>query len=146
VWELARAGARHALLADSAAAGLIARGEIDAVITGCDRVARNGDTANKVGTYAHALAAAAAGIPFVIAGPVSSIDPALPDGGGIVVEERDPDEVRRAPGGELLTLADTPVRNPAFDITPAGLIAALVTDRGIAEPVDLGTVGLLLAP
>ncbi len=146
VWELARAGARHALLADGAAAGLIARGEIDAVITGCDRVARNGDTANKVGTYAHALAAAAAGIPFVIAGPVSSIDPALPDGAGIVVEERDPDEVRRAPGGELLTLADTPVRNPAFDVTPAGLIAALVTDRGIAEPVDARSVGLLLAP
>jgi methylthioribose-1-phosphate isomerase len=145
VWELARAGARHALLADGAAAGLIARGEIDAVITGCDRVARNGDTANKVGTYAHALAAAAAGIPFVIAGPVSSIDAELHDGGGIVVEERDPDEVRRAPGGELLTLPDTPVRNPAFDVTPASLIAALVTDRGIAEPVDAAGVARLLA-
>ena len=91
---------------------------IDAVVVGCDRVAANGDVANKVGTYSHALAARAAGIPFVVAGPVSSIDASLADGDGIEIEERDGDEVRRAPGGELLTLPDTPVRNPAFDVTP----------------------------
>ena len=109
------------------------RGEVDAVIVGCDRVAANGDVANKVGTYAHALAARAAGIPFVVAGPTSTIDPALPDGDGIAIEERDGDEVRRA-GGALLTVADTPCRNPAFDVTPAELVSALVTERGVAAP------------
>jgi methylthioribose-1-phosphate isomerase len=143
-WELDRAGVAHALLADGAAAGLIARGEIDAVIVGADRVAANGDVANKVGTYAHALAARAAGIAFLVAGPVSSVDPALPDGGAIAIEERDADEVRRAPGGELLTLAGTPVRNPAFDVTPAALVSALVTERGTARPVTRATVAALL--
>ncbi len=146
VWELERARVDHALLADGAAAGLIARGEIDAVIVGCDRVAANGDVANKVGTYAHALAARAANIPFLVAGPVSSIDPALARGAAIEIEERDADELRRAPGGELLTLATTPVRNPAFDVTPAGLIAALVTERGVARPVDRASVAALLGP
>lgn len=142
-WELDRARVPHALLADGAAAGLMARGEIDAVIVGCDRVAANGDVANKVGTYAHALAARAAGIAFVVAGPVSSIDVALADGSGIEIEERDPEEVRRAPGGELLTLAGTPVRNPAFDVTPAELITALVTECGIARPVNRETIAAL---
>lgn len=144
-WELDRAGVPHALLADGAAAGLIARGEIDAVIVGTDRVAANGDVANKVGTYPHALAAAAAGIPFLVAGPVSSIDPQLSSGALIEIEERDADEVRRTPGGELLTLASTPVRNPAFDVTPAHLVAALVTERGVARPVNAETVGALTA-
>lgn len=143
-WELDRAAVPHALLADGAAAGLIARGEIDAVIVGCDRVAANGDVANKVGTYAHALAAQAAGIPFLVAGPVSSIDPALTRGDDIEIEERDADELRRAPGGELLTLASTPVRNPAFDVTPAGLVTALVTERGVARPVNRASVAALL--
>jgi methylthioribose-1-phosphate isomerase len=142
-WELRNAGVRHELVADGAAPGLIARGEVDAVITGCDRVAANGDTANKVGTYALALAADAAGIPFVIAGPTSSIDPATPDGAGIVIEERDADEVRTA-GGAPTTLPDTPVRNPAFDVTPAHLITALVTERGIARPVSRESVRALL--
>lgn len=143
-WELDRAQVPHALLADGAAAGLIARGEVDAVIVGTDRVAANGDVANKVGTYAHALAARAAGIPFVVAGPVSSIDPSLEHGRDIEIEERDGDEVRRTPGGELLTLATTPVRNPAFDVTPAALVTALVTERGVARPVDRASVGALL--
>ncbi len=144
-WELDRAGVPHALLADGAAAGLIARGEIDAVVVGCDRVAANGDVANKVGTYAHALAAAAAGIAFVVAGPTSSIDASLASGAGIEIEERDGDEVRRAHGGPLLTLASTPVRNPAFDVTPAALVTALVTERGTARPVDAASVAALLA-
>ena len=98
-------------------AGLIRRGEVDAVVVGCDRVAANGDTANKVGTYPLALAARAAGIPFVVAGPTSTIDPALPDGDGIEIEERDGDEVR-AFGAAQTTVAGTAVRNPAFDVTP----------------------------
>ena len=113
------------------------------MITGCDRVAANGDVANKVGTYPLALAAAAAGIPFVVAGPTSSIDPATPTGAGIAIEERAPDEVRQA-GGAALALPDTPVRNPAFDVTPAGLITALVTERGVARPVSAETLRPLL--
>ena len=143
VWELARAGVAHELVVDGAMAGLIARGEVDAVVVGCDRVAANGDTANKVGTYGLALAARAAGIPFVVAGPTSTIDPALPDGSGIAIEERDADEVRSF-GGALATLPDTPVRNPAFDVTPAELISALVTERGVAQPVNLASVAALL--
>ena len=131
VWELARCGIPHALCVDGAAAGLIARGEVDAVVVGADRVAANGDVANKVGTYAHALAAQAAGIPFVVAAPVSTLDPATPTGADIVIEERDADEVRRA-GDRLVTLPHTPVRNPAFDVTPAELVTALVTERGVA--------------
>jgi methylthioribose-1-phosphate isomerase len=145
VWELRRAGVEHVLLADGAAAGLIARGEVDAVVVGCDRVAANGDVANKVGTYGLALAAHAAGIPFVVTGPTSSIDPELDTGAGTPIEERDADEVRHA-GGALLTLEGTPARNPAFDVTPAELITALVTERGVVQPVDRAGVAAVLAP
>ena len=95
-------------------------------------MAANGDVANKVGTYGLALAARAAGIPFVVAGPTSTIDFATPTGTGIAIEERDPDEVRHA-AGRRLTLDDTPCRNPAFDVTPAELVTALVTERGVAR-------------
>jgi len=132
VWELSRAGIRCSLCVDGAAAGLIARGEIDAVVVGADRIAANGDVANKVGTYAHALAANAAGVPFVVAAPESTLDPATRTGAEIVIEERDADEVRRL-GDTLLTLPDVPVRNPAFDITPADLVTAIVTERGVRE-------------
>lgn len=142
-WELGRLGLPHAVLADGAAAGLIARGEVDAVIVGCDRVAANGDTANKVGTYAHALAAAAAGIPFLVAGPTTTIDAALPDGAGIVIEERAAEEVTHL-GGVAITPPGTPARNPAFDVTPAALVTALVTEAGVASPVDRATVAALL--
>ena len=145
VWELRRAGVEHALLADGAAAGLIARGEVDAVVVGCDRVAANGDVANKVGTYGLALAARAAGIPFVVAGPTSSIDAELDSGAGIPIEERDPDEIRRA-GGELVTAPGTPCRNPAFDVTPADLVTALVTERRVVAPVDRAGIAAVLAP
>jgi methylthioribose-1-phosphate isomerase len=134
VWELRRLGIPHALLVDSAAAGLIRRGEVHAVVTGFDRVAANGDVANKVGTYPLALAAAAAGIPFVAAGPCSSVDLSLESGDAIEIEERDGAEVR----GTLP--ADTPCRNPAFDVTPAELVWALVTERGAARPVTRETV------
>jgi methylthioribose-1-phosphate isomerase len=133
VYELARLEIPHELIVDSAAGGLIAAGAVDAVIVGCDRVAANGDVANKVGTYGLALAARAAGIPFVVAGPISTIDPTTPTGADIAIEERDPDEVRSA-AGRPLTVPGTRARNPAFDVTPAALVTALVTERGIARP------------
>jgi len=121
-YELARLGVPFELVVDAAAPGLIASGEVDAVIVGCDRVAANGDVANKVGTYGLALAARAVGIPFVVAGPSSTIDRSCPTGDQIVIEERDP--------GEVID-RDIPVRNPAFDVTPAELVTALVTERGV---------------
>jgi methylthioribose-1-phosphate isomerase len=137
-WELRRLGIEHELIVDGAAAGLIAAGEVDAVVLGCDRVAANGDVANKVGTYAHALAAAAAGIPFVVAGPCSTIDPSCPSGGAIVIEERSGEEVLRVgaasgAGGVEVALPGTRCRNPAFDVTPAALVTALVTERGVVR-------------
>jgi methylthioribose-1-phosphate isomerase len=144
VWELARAGVSHALVVDGAMAGLIRRGEVDAAIVGADRVAANGDTANKVGTYPLALAAAASGIPFVVAAPTSTIDAQLPDGDSIEIEERDADEVR-AFAGAGATLPGTGVRNPAFDVTPAALVTALVTERGVARPPDAASIAALLA-
>jgi methylthioribose-1-phosphate isomerase len=148
VYELRRLGIEHALVVDGAAAGLVAAGEVDAVIVGCDRVAANGDVANKVGTYSHALAAAAAQIPFVVAGPCSTIDPAAAVGADIVVEERSEDEVRavglwRSEPLEL-SLPGTPCRNPAFDVTPAALVTALVTERGVAAPPTRESVSALL--
>lgn len=148
VYELRRLGIEHALVVDGAAAGLIAAGEVDAVIVGCDRVAANGDIANKVGTYAHALAAAAAGIPFVVAGPCTTIDPHCPNGAEITIEERSGDEVRTVglwgPDALSVTLPGTPCRNPAFDVTPAALVTTLVTERGVASPVTRESVlGLL---
>lgn len=131
-WELQRAGIPFELLVDGAAAGLIRAGQVDAVVLGCDRVAANGDTANKVGTYAHALAAAAAGIPFVVVGPTSTVDLATPDGDAIDVEERGADEVR-AFGDTAVAPDGVAVRNPAFDVTPAELITAIVTERGVAR-------------
>ena len=112
-------------------------------MVGCDRVAANGDVANKVGTYGLALAARAAEVPFVVAGPTSSIDHALPDGDGIVIEERDAEEVRHA-GGTLVTPPETQARNPAFDVTPAALVSALVTERGVAAPPDAASIAALL--
>jgi methylthioribose-1-phosphate isomerase len=139
VWELGRLGIEHALVVDGAAAGLIRTGQVDAVVTGLDRVAANGDVANKVGTYGLALAAQAAGVPFVAAGPSSSIDLRLATGDEIEIEERGADEVRSA-AGALLTVTDTPCRNPAFDVTPAALVSALVTEHGTASPVTAETV------
>jgi methylthioribose-1-phosphate isomerase len=142
VWELGRLGIEHALVVDAAAPGLIRTGQVDAVVTGFDRVAANGDVANKVGTYGLALAAHAGDVPFVAAGPSSSVDTSLPDGDGIEIEERGAEEVRAALG-TLLTVPDTPVRNPAFDVTPATLVWALVTERGIARPVDAASVAAI---
>jgi methylthioribose-1-phosphate isomerase len=120
-WELERAGIAHAVIADSAAGSLMARGEVDLIVTGADRIAANGDTANKIGTYSLAVLAAHHEIPFYVVAPTSTFDRATPDGSGIPIEERDP--------GELTSRF--PARNPAFDVTPAALIAAIVTEDGI---------------
>jgi methylthioribose-1-phosphate isomerase len=143
-WELDKLGIPHALIVDGAAASILRRGQADAVIVGCDRVAANGDTANKVGTYAHALAAHAAQAPFVVAGPTSTIDPATPDGDAIEIEDRGADEVTTFDGTPTAP-PGTPALNPAFDVTPAPLITALVTERGTASPVTADAIAALLA-
>jgi methylthioribose-1-phosphate isomerase len=120
-WELEGLGIPHAVVADAAAAHLMARGEVDCVVTGADRIAANGDTANKIGTYGLAVAAAHHGIPLYVVAPTSTIDPATPDGAGIPIEERD--------GAEITTRFAA--RNPAFDVTPGELLAAIVTELGV---------------
>jgi methylthioribose-1-phosphate isomerase len=126
-WELDDAGVPVTVLPDGAAPALLARGGVDAVIVGCDRVAANGDVANKIGTYALALAAHHHGVPFYVAGPRSTLDPATPTGAQIEIEQRDGGEVRGVAGLD----AATAVWNPAFDVTPAELITGLITDAGV---------------
>ena len=130
-WELAQAGVPHTLIADNAAGLLLMQGKVDCVIVGADRIAANGDTANKVGTYLKALAARAHGVPFYVAAPVSTIDFACPDGAHIPIEER---------GAEELGAGNVPVANPAFDVTPAALIAGIITEHGCVAPGDLARV------
>jgi methylthioribose-1-phosphate isomerase len=126
-WELEAVGIPHAVIADAAAAHLMACGEIDCVVTGADRIAANGDTANKIGTYGLAVAAAYHEIPLYVVAPTSTLDPATPTGAGIPIEERAAVELT----------SRFPARNPAFDVTPAALIAAIVTERGIhAAPYE----------
>jgi methylthioribose-1-phosphate isomerase len=123
-WELRQAGIPHRVVADSAAGSLMAQGRVDRVIVGADRIAANGDVANKVGTYPLAVLADRHGVPFYVAAPVSTIDPATPDGASIPIEERDPAEIVAA--GDAF--------NPAFDVTPAELVTAIVTEAGVLEP------------
>jgi methylthioribose-1-phosphate isomerase len=132
-WELASDGIDHVVQVDSAAPGAILRGLVDAVIIGADRVAANGDTANKVGSVGLALACADAGVPFVVAAPWSTVDLATPDGTAITIEERDATEVTSLAGVPTAP-PGTRAFNPAFDVTPARLIDAVVTERGVAEP------------
>jgi methylthioribose-1-phosphate isomerase len=131
--ELSEAGIPVEVVVDSAAAGLIARGEVDIIFTGADRVAANGDVANKVGTYGLALAAQAHDVPMYVVAPTSSFDLDLADGSHIPIEDRDPAEVLGLLG-QRLAAPNVGARNPAFDITPAGLLAGLVTDRGVIRP------------
>jgi methylthioribose-1-phosphate isomerase len=132
-WELARAGIPVTILTDSMAAGLMRAGEIDVVLVGADRVAANGDTANKIGTYAVAVAAKHHGIPFYVCAPWSTIDRSTATGDAIIIEQRAADEVRFAGGGAVAPV-DATVRNPAFDVTPAELIAGVITDKGVYRP------------
>jgi methylthioribose-1-phosphate isomerase len=120
-WELERAGIPHSVLADAAAGSLIARGEVDAILTGADRIAANGDAANKIGTYPLAVLAARHDVPFYVLAPSSTVDLSAASGADIPIEERDPAEVTTR----------FPARNPAFDVTPAELIAAIVTEEGV---------------
>ncbi|MCK9991021.1 MAG: methylthioribose-1-phosphate isomerase [Rugosibacter sp.] len=122
-WELAEARVPHTLIADNAAGLLIMQGKVDLIIVGADRIAANGDTANKVGTYLKALAAAAHGVPFYVAAPLSTIDFSCPSGQDIPIEERTAAE---------LGAGDVPAINPAFDITPAHLITGIISERGVA--------------
>jgi len=138
-YEAERAGIPHAVLADSAAASLMAAGAVDLVLTGADRIAADGSVANKVGTYGLAVLAHYHGVPFVVAAPVSTIDFAAVGPADIKVEQR--------PGEEVTSFAGTPVappgsaaHNPAFDVTNAALVTALVTEHGIARPVTAGTL------
>jgi methylthioribose-1-phosphate isomerase len=143
-WELGQAGVPHTLIPDMAAGHLMARGEVDAVLVGADRIAANGDTANKVGTYTLAVLAARHGVPFYVVAPISTVDLSTPDGGAIPIEER--------PGSEVVTFRgvrtappDTDVRNPAFDVTPADLITRIVTEEGVLAAPYAGSLALAVA-
>ena len=149
-WELAQHGVPHTVVADNAAGILMCEGRVDAVIVGADRVAANGDVANKVGTYLKALACADNKIPFFVAAPRSTLDFACHDGTAIPIEERDGDEFRLVHGlddrGTPSALRQLPTReavgNPAFDVTPARLITAIVTERGACAATPTGLAGL----
>lgn len=138
-WELARAGIPVTVLTDGMAASLMQRGSIDLCIVGADRIAANGDFANKIGTYALAIVARHHGVPFYVAAPTSTIDAAVPDGAAIVIEQRNADEVRRS-FGHLIAPEEAAIYNPAFDVTPAELVTAFITDRGVVlPPYEFGT-------
>ena len=134
-YELVQEGIPCTLITDSMAGHIMSKGEVDVIVVGADRIAANGDVANKIGTYALAVLAKRHGIPFYVAAPISTFDPAIPDGSHIVIEERPPSEVtgyreqRWAPEG-------VSVRNPAFDVTPAELITGIITERGVVIAPD----------
>jgi methylthioribose-1-phosphate isomerase len=135
-WELTRAGVPVTVIADGMAASRLRRGDVTCVIVGADRIAANGDVANKIGTYGVALAAREHGVPFYVAAPTSTIDPATPDGARIPIEERAADEVAGW-RGHAAAPAEARVWNPAFDVTPAELVTAIITDRGVFAPGDV---------
>ncbi len=149
-WELEHHGVPHTLIADNAAGLLMRQGRVDAVIVGADRIAANGDVANKVGTYLKALACADNGIPFYVAAPRSTIDFACPDGADIPIEERDGDEFRFVHGldnhGQPSALRQLPagedVANPAFDVTPGWLVRGIITERGVCAASREGLLAL----
>jgi methylthioribose-1-phosphate isomerase len=132
-WELGQLGIPHTVIVDGASGLVMARRSITCCIVGCDRVAANGDVANKIGTYNLALVARAHGVPFYVAAPGSTIDRATRRGADIEIEERSPAEVTHV-GGAAIAPAGTPVFNPAFDVTPAELITAIITEHGILRP------------
>ena len=132
-WELDRLGIDHTLIADATAGALMADREVDLVVVGADRVAANGDVVNKIGTYALAVLARHHRVPFVVAAPTSTVDLGTPDGAQVTIEERSPDEVTTI-GGVRTAPAGTAALNRAFDVTPARLVDAIVTERGVARP------------
>jgi methylthioribose-1-phosphate isomerase len=144
-WELMQENIPVTLITDSMAALVMAQHKVNMVLVGADRIAANGDTANKIGTYSVATLAAAHGIPFYVAAPSSTFDLSLADGSAIPIEERSPEEITHGFG---LATAPAAVRvfNPAFDVTPAKLIRGIVTERGIIQPVNAATVAQLISP
>jgi len=143
-WECVQEGIPVTLITDNMAGHMMSRGEVDVVIVGADRIAANGDVANKIGTYALAVMAKRHGIPFYVAAPLSTFDPKIPDGSHIPIEERPGEEVtgyrkvRWAPKG-------VKVRNPAFDVTPAELITGIISEKGVAMPPNRETIARLLS-
>jgi len=133
-WELAAVGVPVTLIADNMSGHLMSRGEIDLAVTGADRIAANGDTANKIGTYMVAVLCRRHGLPFYIAAPLSTIDLRCPNGARIPIEERPAREVTHVFDRLQIAPAGVPVRNPAFDVTPADLITAIITEKGVAYP------------
>ncbi|MBI4409320.1 MAG: S-methyl-5-thioribose-1-phosphate isomerase [Gemmatimonadetes bacterium] len=150
-WELQRAGIPVTLIADSVAGFVMQARKVDAVMVGADRIAANGDVANKIGTYTLAVLARHHGLPFYVAAPTSTIDPGMPSGREIPIEERSADEVRRG-FGRLTAPESVPVYAPAFDVTPAQLVTAIITDRCVLQPPyaktlrAVGEVGRELVP
>ena len=144
-WELSRRGIPVTVQCDSAAAMLMRQGKIDAVFVGADRIAANGDTANKIGTYSAAVSARYHRVPFYVVAPSSTFDLTLPTGEGIPIEQRDPDEIRRGFGPQ--TVPDgAAIYNPAFDVTPHELITGIVTEHGVISPVDEEHVRRVISP
>jgi methylthioribose-1-phosphate isomerase len=149
-WELAQRGVPHTIIVDGASAALMRRGEVDAVFVGADRVARNGDVCNKIGTYDKALAAKDNGVPFYVALPSPTLDPALASGDAIPIESRAADEVLEVMGrdeyGHAIRVGVAPAHaralNPAFDVTPARLVTGLLTERGVATASEAGLAAL----
>jgi len=143
VWELMQVGIDATLLCDSMAATLMRQGQVNMVITGADRIAANGDTANKIGTYGLAVLAKAHNIPFYVAAPTSTFDVSIADGGKIPIEERSPDEIRRGFGPATAPL-DAKCFCPAFDVTPAEYIKAIITEGGMISPVTAQSIAALM--
>ena len=138
-WELQERGIDVTLICDNMAAQVMKEKRVDLVITGADRIAANGDTANKIGTYGVALLAKAHGIPFYVAAPSSTFDLTLATGDGIPIEQRDSREVTHGLGKQIAP-DGVKVYNPAFDVTPANLIAAIITEKGLIKPVNEGNI------
>ena len=144
-WELQMLGVPQAVVPDSAAASLMAAGKVDLVITGADRIAANGDVANKIGTYGLAVLARHHGVPFYVAAPSSTVDLATATGAQIRIEERDPEEVATLAGRRIVP-EGVPAANPAFDVTPAELVTAIVTERCVIRPPSEAALRALAGP
>jgi methylthioribose-1-phosphate isomerase len=142
-WELQKDGIPVTVIADSMAGSLLARGEVDLIVVGADRIARNGDVANKIGTYPLAVLARRHGVPFYVAAPLSTFDAACPSGDAIPIEERSADEVTHL-GGTRLVPEGVSARHPAFDVTPAAFVTAIVTEAGIVRPPFASGIARLL--
>ena len=144
-WELEKDGIPVTVITDNMAGHFFQKGVIDCVVVGADRIAANGDVANKIGTYTVAVLAKENGVPFYVAAPISTLDLSIPDGAHIPIEERDPEEVRQIKGIPI-TPVNTRVANPAFDVTPNRYVSAIVTECGVARPPFIATLRDLVKP